>query len=146
MAKAKKSAALARLVEAIEIKNPDGTTTMVPVSAEANSIANKIMASQMRALMQKSIEKFMGIDHMTPKELKEFTEAARNIAEFSGEVYKAGEEVKEPGEKKVEAISEEDIDFSNIKGQPKPDKASAQADTPETPSEKEEKDESSDKA
>ena len=84
MAKAKKSAALARLVEAIEIKNPDGTTTMVPVSAEANSIANKIMASQMRALMQKSIEKFMSIDHMTPKELKEFTEAARNIAEFSG--------------------------------------------------------------
>jgi hypothetical protein len=146
MAKGRKSAVLARLVEAIEIKNQDGTVTMVPVSAEANSIANKIMASQMRALMQKSIDKFMSIDHMTPKELKEFTEAARNIAEFSGEVYKAGEEVREPGEKKVESTSDEEVDFTSIKAQPKLDKPSEQKDKKETQEGKEEKVESNEVA
>lgn len=146
MAKAKKSAVLARLVEAIEIRNPDGTTTMVPVSAEANSIANKIMASQMRALMQKSIEKFMDMPHMTPKELKEFTEAARNIAEFSGEVYKAGEEVREPGEKKVDATTDEDVDFSTIKAPPKLEKPSESEGKQEKKEDTEEKVESNDKA
>lgn len=122
MAQKKKSAALARLVESIEIKNNDGTTLMVPVSAEANDILNKILASQMRSLIQKSMEKFANQDHMTPKELKELTEAARNVAEFSGEVYKSGEEINEPGEKKVESTADDIIDFSKLKTQPKLDK------------------------
>lgn len=131
----KKSAALARLVESIEITNPDGTKLLVPVSAEANATLNKIMASQMRALIQKSMEKFANQDHMTPKELKELTEAARNVAEFSGEVYKAGEEINEPGEKKVEPTGDV-IDFSGLKSQPKLDKPSDQESKPEQAQEK----------
>src|SRR5207342_2062899 len=104
---------------------------MVPVSAEANATLNKIMASQMRALIQKSMEKFADADHMTPKELKELTEAARNVAEFSGEVYKAGEEINEPGEKKVEPTNEDVIDFSNLKTPSKPEKQSGPEDKPE---------------
>lgn len=116
MAKSKKSGALARLVSSIEISNPDGTITHVPVSAEDNSTANKILASQMRELISKSIHKFGGLDVMTPKELKELTEAARNVAEFSGEVYKSGE-VIETGEKRAEPIVEDVLDFSKLKSQ-----------------------------
>ncbi len=143
---AKKSAALARLVESIEITNADGTKLMVPVSAEANATLNKIMASQMRALIQKSMEKFADVDHMTPKELKELTEAARNVAEFSGEVYKSGEEINEPGEKRVDPVSDEVIDFSKLKTQPKLGKPSAPEDKKETTQSGEDKDESNDKA
>lgn len=138
MAQKKKSAALARLVDSIEIKNPDGTTLMVPVSADANAVLNKIMASQMRALIQKSMEKFAGQDHLTPKELKELTEAARNVAEFSGEVYKAGEEINEPGEKKAELVDVGGIDFSKLKTQAKPGKELAPEDKPEQSENKEE--------
>ncbi len=127
----KKSAALARIVESIEITSDDGTKLLVPVSAEANATLNKIMASQMRALIQKSMEKFADQDHMTPKELKELTEAARNVAEFSGEVYKAGEEINEPGEKKVDPIVTDVADFSKLKSQPK-------LGTPSVPEEKKE--------
>lgn len=124
MAKAKKkSSALARLVQSIEITNADGTTTMVPISADDNATANKILASQMRNLIQQSIEKFGNMDHMSPKELKDLTEAARNIAEFSGEVYKAGESIDDPGEKKVDAVVTDVIDFSRLKAsQTKPEK------------------------
>lgn len=146
MAQKKRSAALARLVDSIEITSPDGAKLMVPVSAEANATLNKIMASQMRALIQKSMEKFSNVDHMTPKELKELTEAARNVAEFSGEVYKAGEEINEPGEKKVEAVDTEMIDFSNLKTKPRLDKPSIQEGKPETQPHTEEKVEPNDKA
>lgn len=116
MAAKKKSGALARLVESIEIKNPDGTITQVPVTKEDNDNLNKILASQMRDLIQKSIHKFAGQDHMTPKELKELTEAARNVAEFSGEVYKAGESLDENNVKRVDPIVSEVLDFSKLKG------------------------------
>lgn len=112
----KKSGALARLVESIEIKNPDGTTTLVPVSKEDNATANKILASQMRSLIQKHIEKMGNLDVMTPKELKEMTEAAKNIAEFSGEVYKDGETIgDEEGEKKIDGVATDVLDFSKLK-------------------------------
>lgn len=119
----KKSAALARLVQSIEITNADGTTTMVPISADDNATANKILASQMRHLIQRSIEKFGNLDLMSPKELKDLTEAARNIAEFSGEVYKAGDPIDEPGEKKADAVVADVIDFSKLNAsQPPPSK------------------------
>lgn len=146
MAQKKRSAALARLVDSIEVTNADGTKLMVPVDAQANAILNKIMASQMRALIQKSMEKFANIDHMTPKELKELTEAARNVAEFSGEVYKAGEEISEPGEKKVDPIVQDAIDFSAIKSQSKDDKQPPPEEQKEQPEQTESKDEQTDKA
>lgn len=127
MAKGKKSGALARLVSSIEINNPDGTVTHVPISAEDNSTANKILASQMRELISKSIHKFGGLDVMTPKELKELTEAARNVAEFSGEVYKSGESI-ETGEKRAEPVLEDVLDFSKLKGQKSSETKSAPED------------------
>lgn len=141
MASKKKSSTLARLMDSVEIKNTDGDTVMVPVTAEDNIIANKILASQMRALIQKSIQKFGGQDFLTPKELKELTEAARNVAEFSGEVYKPGDSL-EP--KRVEGSDEtisDVIDFSKLTNQKQSGtKASEQSEsqTPEKASEQSE--------
>lgn len=140
MAKAKKSGALARLVSSIEISNPDGTVTHVPITAEDNSTANKILASQMRELISKSIHKFGGLDVMTPKELKELTEAARNVAEFSGEVYKSGESI-DAGEKRVEPITEDVLDFSKLKaGKPSETKSDPEGKPPEEKNKAEEAD------
>lgn len=126
MAKQKKSSALARLVDSIEIKNADGSTTLVPVSKADNDTANKILASQMRSLLQKSIVKFGDLALMTPKELKELAEAARSVAEFSGEVYKSGDSIEDGSEKPVEPITTEALDFSKLKGnQTKPAKEEA---------------------
>jgi hypothetical protein len=135
----KKSSALARLVTSIEIKNPDGSLTLVPVSAEDNTTANKILASQMRDLISRSIAKFGSLDMMTPKELKEITEAARNIAEFSGEVYKSGDfpQDGDSGEKHVDQSSVEPIDFASIKsGQKKPEEQEGQLESTPPPKEK----------
>ena len=116
----KKSSTLARLFTSIEVKHPDGTSMLVPVTAEDNTIANKILASQMRDLISRSIAKFGSLDMMTPKELKEITEAARNIAEFSGEVYKSGDLPQdEDGEKRVESSTVEPLDFASIKSDQK---------------------------
>lgn len=131
MAKQKKSSALARLVDSIEIKNSDGSTTMVPVSAEDNATANKILASQMRNLIQKSIVKFGDLALMTPKELKELAEAARNVAELSGEVYKSGESIGDGNEKTIEPAVTDILDFSRLKAnQTKGEKVE---EAPETP-------------
>lgn len=138
MAAKKKPATLARLVESIEIKNADGTITMVPVTKEDNDNLNKILASQMRDLIQKSIQKFGSLDHLTPKELKELTEAARNVAEFSGEVYKSGDSIDDNNVKRVDPVVSDLIDFSKLKGSQKPSDQSASS--PEKPAEEAEKD------
>lgn len=96
----KKSSALARIVQCIEITNKDGTTTLVPVSKEDNARANKVLASQIRALIQANIASYQG-KIMLPKELKEIADAAKTIADFSGEVYKDNETVGDSEEKNV---------------------------------------------
>jgi hypothetical protein len=91
---AKKSSALGRLVSCIEIKTPDGEVMLVPISAEDNITSNKILASKMRRLIEDNMKSYSG-KIMTPKELKELAEAARSVAEFSGEVYKQGEPLED---------------------------------------------------
>lgn len=56
--------------------------------------------------------------HMTPKEIKDLTESAANIARFSGEVYSAGEALSDnkDGEKNVTGSdSIETISFDKLK-------------------------------
>lgn len=83
----KKSSALARLMPSILVKKDDGTTIMVPLGEDENKIANQILASEMRSVIQTTMERYKSAT-LTPKELKELAEACRNVAEFSAEVYK----------------------------------------------------------
>ncbi len=107
---AKKSSAMARLVTSIEVKQPDGSLISVPVSAEDNTKANKIMASKMRSMFESTMKKYQDAEQtLTPKELKEMADAARAIAEFSGEIYKSGDVIQEedgPSVKQAEPSSE----------------------------------------
>lgn len=88
----KDQGALARLVPH-QVVNVDGHDVMVPNGTAENANANKLLASQMRTLIQKNIKKFNDQDiRLTPKELLDMAAAAAKIAEFSGVVYKEAEQ------------------------------------------------------
>jgi len=114
MAKDKK--ALTRLIPH-NVITKDGVEVMVPTGQAENSMANKFLASQMRHMLHEQIKKYNdGEIRLTPKELKDLTEAARNVAEFSGVVYKESDEIDhlappKAGEKPAEA---EEIDLGTI--------------------------------
>jgi predicted DNA-binding transcriptional regulator YafY len=80
-----------------------------------------VMAAQIRNLIQRTLKAYKDKEIMpTPKELKEIAEAARNAAEFSGEIYKGADEVEAPGTKQEKAVEGEvqtldDINFDAIK-------------------------------
>lgn len=112
----KKSSAMARLVTSIEIKHDDGTVTNVPVSKEDNSVANKVLITQVRTMISGAIKEYKdkGIT-LSPKDLRELASAVREVADSSTEIYKDGEDVVPPStEKKVEALPDE-ISFDAIK-------------------------------
>jgi len=89
----KGSSALTRLVPSTTVRI-DGHDVMVPNGVSENANANRLLASQMRDLFQRQLKKYKDGDvGMTPKELKELSDAARNIAEFSGIVYKESADI-----------------------------------------------------
>ncbi len=107
----------------IEVKNKDGSYTPVPVDETGNRVANQILASKMRNLIEDSIKKYKDHDTtLTPKELKELTDAAKNVAEFSGDVYRAAEPIAPSGPTPVSTEVIEGIDFGGLKKEePKPE-------------------------
>jgi len=127
----KKSSTTARLMTSIEVAQEDGTSLMIPVSAEDNAIANKILASQMRALIQKHIAKIGGLDMVTPKELKELTEAAKNVAEFSGNVYKTGDNLDGGESKPKEENVTNTVAFDSLISPAKTEEPSKPTETPQ---------------
>ena len=98
--------------------NIDGQEIRVATTKEENRIANMIVASQMRCILQDSIKRYREMDtHMTPKELRDLAESAAAIARFSGEVYESAEQViSHEGPMKVDQDDDiTDIDFETLK-------------------------------
>src|SRR5258708_7500375 len=113
----KRKSQAGNVIQSIEVTNKDGSVVAVPLTAEDNSNANKILASQVRNLIQKTIEKYNEAT-LTPKELKDLASAAKELADFSGEVYKSGELGTIPGEKPVDKTSEPDVSFDKLLEKP----------------------------
>lgn len=114
-----KDSALARLVPNSISVTMDGTEVRVATDKGENAILNMVMAGQMRAMLQEQMKRYKEEDRlMTPKELKELSEAAANISKFSGEIYNSSSPIEpavDDGEKKAEkADSIDDIDFGKM--------------------------------
>lgn len=108
-----------RLFEALTVTDPTGEQVLVPINKEENNIANQFMASRMRHLLHKQIDSYREKDvTLTPKELKDLTDSAKNIAEFSGEVYAKSDPLPESGEKKVDPVVADDISFETEEKKP----------------------------
>ncbi len=121
--KPSKNKALAMLTPNAIKTSINGEEIVVAGNKGENDVLNMVVAAQMRNMLQENIKRYKESGQtLTPKELKELAEAARNIAEFSGEIYKGAESLderstensKEPGEKKVEGTLS-DISFDKIK-------------------------------
>ncbi len=67
---------------------------MVPNGPAENANANRLLISLTRHMVQKQLRKINESDvGMTPKELKELTDAVRNLADSSTVVYQAAAEI-----------------------------------------------------
>ena len=113
----KRKSQVVNVIESIEVKNKDGSIVAVPLTAEDNSNANKILASQVRNLIQKTIEKYNEAT-LTPKELKDLASAAKELADFSGEVYKSGDLNPNDTEKKAEKVDDSSVSFDKLLEKP----------------------------
>jgi hypothetical protein len=119
--KKKSTRALANLVpNAIRVM-VEGSEVFVASNREENSMLNMVVAARMRSLLEETMRNYKekGV-MMTPKELKDFTESARNISEFSDAIYAGSDglagEPKDKGEKNVTASDTiEAINFDSLK-------------------------------
>lgn len=92
MAKSK-SSSLARIVKSLEVRL-DGEVVHVPVGKEENRIASMVSAAQLRELIQSQMKKYKDGDlQLSPKDMRDLSEALHTLAKFSGEVYAAGEAI-----------------------------------------------------
>lgn len=119
MSKTKASTQLASLVpNAIRVKNDDGEEVFVASDRAENKLLSMVVAAQMRALLQTSMKTYneKGMTP-TPKELKELTEAARNIAEMSDAIYVGTDGLPEKKDPKNVTGSSmlDDLSFDNLK-------------------------------
>lgn len=79
-----------------------GSEIRVASNKDENAVMNMIVVSQMRNLIQENIKKYKEQDiQLTPKELKELADAAKSIADFSLNVYKDAEPLKDRDAKGV---------------------------------------------
>lgn len=119
MAKTKESTQLARLVPNSKGIIIDGQEVMVAANAEENSILNMVLAGQIRATIQEALKRYKDKDMLpNPKELKDLTDAASKMAEFSGTIYQNQKELIEGDRKEKPADRVEGkpdgVDFSKI--------------------------------
>lgn len=119
----KEQIALKRLIPHTVVK-AGGVDVIVPNGPKENATANKLLASQLRDFLQRQIKKYNDADaQATPKDIKDLAEAAKNIAQMSGDVYKAAEMmegVESRPEPKTVAQSDEDIDLGSVVKNPVP--------------------------
>lgn len=98
----------------------DGQEIVVAANKQENDTLNMVVAAQLRNILQENIKRYKESGQtLTPKELKELAESARNIAEFSGEIYKGAEPIEDkpnqkPAEKTGSGESLDDISFDKI--------------------------------
>ena len=92
----------------------NGETVLVPTNRDQNTLANQLVAAQIRHQIQKQLKKIEDGDTMlTPRELRDLTEAASKLAEFSGTVY--AQEPASNAPKQVTPTAEaETVDFSGL--------------------------------
>jgi len=116
----KKSRALANLVPNALRVMVDGNEVFVASNREENSMLNMVVAARMRLILETTLKSYKEKDVvMTPKELKDFTEAAKNIAEFSDAIYAGTDPItdaQDGGPKNVTASDPDtEINFDNLK-------------------------------
>ncbi len=106
----------------ITIPQADGLAPVViPADRKGNTIANMIVAAEVRSMIQRTIKKYREQDLMpNPKDLKDLAEAARSLATFSGEIYKEDDASLNAQPKKVEKAASEaaDVSFDAIEVSP----------------------------
>lgn len=108
-----KEALKALLPNAVEIKI-DGMDVRVATNKSENQIMNMMLASQMRSLIHQTIKNYKDDEvKLSPKELKDLSDAARNVAQFSAEIYLDPAADIKPPERNAE--KPDDIDFSKLK-------------------------------
>jgi hypothetical protein len=126
MAKQKQDPALALeaiIGSSVRVDDGKGGNFLVPSGQVENRIANQILASQMRHLIQEHIKTFRDKEAvLTPKEIRDMAEAARSVATFSGEVYSQGESIPPRNEIKDVMIvgKEEKVDFDMLTSKTEP--------------------------
>jgi hypothetical protein len=104
-----KSSALAQLTPNAFIVPINGTDVTVAANKEENTILNMLLASRMRAVIQKTMEDYKDDEvKFTPKELRDLAAAARDVAAFSAEVYASAEPL---GKTEKPAEQENDLSF-----------------------------------
>lgn len=94
-----------------------GGTFLVPSGPQENRTSNQILAAQLRHYIQQTLKRYKDGDKLlTPAELRQLAEAAKIVAQFSGEVYKDGEStISGPTQIKTAIVTEPDaeaIDFT----------------------------------
>lgn len=101
---------------ALVVKTTDGSELVLPADKNENSIANKILAAQIRQALTAAIRKYKDMDvPLTPKELKDLADAGKSVAQFSGEVYKENEEIPKSRHPDAMETKVEEVDFSEKK-------------------------------
>lgn len=104
---------------ALAIKLADGSELFVPADKAENSIANKIVAAQIRQLIQANLKKYKdGEETLSPKQLAEIAMAGSALAKFSGEVYQASDPLVDAPARPGEETKVEEVDFGNLTKKP----------------------------
>lgn len=100
---------------AVVVRMGDGSELMLPSNKEENADANKLVAAQIRSLLQAQIRKYRESDEtITPQQLRDLAQAGSFIAKFSGEVYAASEPIRpSQGPKSVDDAIDE-VDFGKM--------------------------------
>lgn len=116
-----------RLPESIRI-SVDGKEIVVAGSRTENTFLNKVLAGQLRSLLQEQLKKYRDKEvTLTPKELAELVRAGSELGKMSGEVYKDEEPEngnRRPEEKTVSGDIE--VSFDGLT-KPKEDKKDEQS-------------------
>lgn len=118
--KKKTARALANLVPNAFKVDIDGNEVFVASNREENSMLNMVVAARMRALLETTLKKYKEKDVvMSPKELKDFTDAAKNIAEFSDVIYAGSDPLTDKGPEGPKNVTGSDtieaINFDSLK-------------------------------
>jgi hypothetical protein len=124
MAKEKKNLTLAKAASgslqdlignSVSVTLDDGTIVLIPADKNGNRIANMVVAAEVRHIIQKSIKTYRDKDMLpTPKDLKDLAEAAKSLANFSGEIYKEDDGGLNEKPKVAERVKpSEDVDFDS---------------------------------
>lgn len=127
-----KLSSLMKYVEVILPQNNGGEAEIVrvPVNGKENRVANQIMAARMRHVIESHLDTYRGDGtKLTPAEIRQLTQAAADVAKFSGEVYPEGDDLgtgnQDKDQKKGSVQESGIIDFTALVSSKKDDNQEA---------------------